>query len=90
MLEVSRVSFLIRVDEYKVKWGRGRGKGANGFCSWSEDNVDLMNETRGGEVLRCYLDTMGVYIESGNRTVVWDSASEPSRRVPASGGQQDD
>lgn len=61
MLEVKRVSFFVRIDEHQVEWGRSRSEVFDSFCTWAEDNVDLVDETRGGEVLRCHFGAMRVY-----------------------------
>lgn len=77
MLEISRISFLVRVDEYQVEWGRSRGKGFDGFCSWTEDDVDLVDETCGGEVLGCYPNANRIYVQSGDRAIFGNGTGEP-------------
>lgn len=79
VFKISRMFFLVCIDEYQVKWSRGGREGLDSFFSWAEDNVDLVDEARGGEVLRCHFDAIGVYVQSGDRTVLRNSASEPSR-----------
>ena len=61
MLEIRRISFLVRINEYQVEWSGGRREGFHSFRGGAEDDVNFTNETCGGEVLGCHFDTSGVY-----------------------------
>jgi hypothetical protein len=78
MLEIGRISFLVGVDEHQVEWSRRRRESLEGLCGWAKYKVDFVDEARRGEVLSCDLDATGVYVESGDGSVFWDGAGEPS------------
>lgn len=61
MLEIGRVPFLVCVNEYQVERSGGRREGLDGFCARAKDDVNLLNETCGGEVLGCDFDALGVH-----------------------------
>ena len=60
MLEISRVPSLVRVDEHQVERSGGGREGLEAVRSRTEDDVYLVDETRGGEVLGCHFCAMGV------------------------------
>jgi hypothetical protein len=78
VLKVRRVGFLVRVDEHQVKWSGGRRNGLESPCGRTEDDVNFVDETCGGEVLRCNFDAMRVYFQSGDRTPLRKSTGQPS------------
>lgn len=61
MLEISHV-LTVCVYEHEVERSRDGREGLEGFCRTSEDDIDLVDKTCGGEVLGCNLDTMGVHV----------------------------
>ena len=60
MIEVIHTSFLVCVDEYQIERIRRRRKFFETLLSWTEDDVNFVDETREGEVLSCKLDVICV------------------------------
>jgi hypothetical protein len=56
VLEIRRISFLVCVNKHQVEWSGGRRECFDGLCGGTGDDVDLMDETCGSEVLGGYPD----------------------------------
>ena len=88
MLEVSCVFFLVCVDEYHIERGGSGREGFYGFYCWTEDDIDLVDETCGGEILGCNFDADRIDLQGGDFSVLWKRTGKPSGRVPGGGGQR--
>ena len=60
MLEVSRVFVIVRVNERQVEWGWSGRESFYGLRRSTEDDIDLVDKSCSGEVLRCNFDAVRI------------------------------